>query len=157
MAPSCYNITNSAQINFHKDMDESVWCLRTARVLTSTQKNTFEKNYVEQRLRVRPSHATSVSDLTNVLLREWSKIPRNTLLNLWKCTNGKDWNKPAPQALPCNRQDPRDWLPMSRYQTEITCPRPNGSELVEREDLHNIRQVLLMLWPTGVTFFALFI
>lgn len=70
------------------------------------------------------------------------------------CTNGKGWNKPDPQALPCNRQDPKDWLPMSRKQTEITCPHPNGSELVEREDLHNIRQVFLMLWPTGAIFFA---
>ncbi|MCJ8745688.1 hypothetical protein PDJAM_G00133110 [Pangasius djambal] len=35
-----------------------------------------------RRLRARPSHPTSVPDLTNVLLEEWSKIPINTLLNL---------------------------------------------------------------------------
>ena len=37
---------------------------------------------LEQRLRTRPSGPTSVFDLTNVLLEEWSKIPINTLLNL---------------------------------------------------------------------------
>uniref|UniRef100_A0AAR2K7Y8 Tc1-like transposase DDE domain-containing protein n=1 Tax=Pygocentrus nattereri TaxID=42514 RepID=A0AAR2K7Y8_PYGNA len=37
---------------------------------------------LEGRLRARPSRSTSVSDLTNVLLEEWSIIPINTLLNL---------------------------------------------------------------------------
>ena len=37
---------------------------------------------LEQRLRTRPSGPTSVFDLTNVLLEEWSKIPINSLLNL---------------------------------------------------------------------------
>ncbi|KAL0147879.1 hypothetical protein M9458_056838, partial [Cirrhinus mrigala] len=37
---------------------------------------------LEQRLRARPSRPTSVCDLTNALLEEWSKIPINTLLNL---------------------------------------------------------------------------
>uniref|UniRef100_A0A672YKD4 Tc1-like transposase DDE domain-containing protein n=1 Tax=Sphaeramia orbicularis TaxID=375764 RepID=A0A672YKD4_9TELE len=37
---------------------------------------------LERRLRARPSHPTSVCDLTNVFLEEWSKIPMNTLLNL---------------------------------------------------------------------------
>ena len=37
---------------------------------------------LEQRLRARPSHPTSVRDLTNALLEEWSKIPLSTLLNL---------------------------------------------------------------------------
>ena len=37
---------------------------------------------LERRLQARPSLPTSVSDLTNVLLEEWSKIPINTLLNL---------------------------------------------------------------------------
>ncbi len=37
---------------------------------------------LERRLRARPSRPTSVSDLTNALLEEWSKIPINTLLNL---------------------------------------------------------------------------
>uniref|UniRef100_A0A3Q3J269 T-box domain-containing protein n=1 Tax=Monopterus albus TaxID=43700 RepID=A0A3Q3J269_MONAL len=37
---------------------------------------------LERRLRFRPSRPTSVSDLTNALLEEWSKIPMNTLLNL---------------------------------------------------------------------------
>lgn len=31
-----------------------------------------------------PSHPTSASDLTNVLLEEWSTIPINTTLNLVK-------------------------------------------------------------------------
>jgi len=35
----------------------------------------------ERRLRARPSCPTSVPDLTNTLLGEWSKIPINTLLN----------------------------------------------------------------------------
>jgi len=35
----------------------------------------------ERRLRARPSCPTSVPDLTNTLLEEWSKIPINTLLN----------------------------------------------------------------------------
>ena len=35
---------------------------------------------LEQRLRARPSCPTSVCDLTNALLEEWSKIPINTLL-----------------------------------------------------------------------------
>ena len=35
---------------------------------------------LEQRLRARPSRPTSVPDLTNVLLEEWSNIPhRHTL------------------------------------------------------------------------------
>ena len=33
---------------------------------------------LEQTLRARPSCPTSVCDLTNVLLEEWSKIPINT-------------------------------------------------------------------------------
>ncbi|KAK3525642.1 hypothetical protein QTP70_002551 [Hemibagrus guttatus] len=37
---------------------------------------------LERRLRARPSRPTSVPDLTNVFLVEWSKIPINTLLNL---------------------------------------------------------------------------
>ncbi|KAK3560392.1 hypothetical protein QTP86_008484 [Hemibagrus guttatus] len=37
---------------------------------------------LERRLRARPSHPTSVPDLTNALLEERSKIPINTLLNL---------------------------------------------------------------------------
>ena len=37
---------------------------------------------LERRLRARPSGPTSVPDLTNALLEEWSKIPINTLLNL---------------------------------------------------------------------------
>ncbi|KAK7899416.1 hypothetical protein WMY93_020269 [Mugilogobius chulae] len=36
---------------------------------------------LERRLRARPSRPTSVCDLTNALLEEWSKIPINTLLN----------------------------------------------------------------------------
>jgi len=35
----------------------------------------------ERRLRARPSCPTSVPDLTNTLLEEWSKILINTLLN----------------------------------------------------------------------------
>ena len=37
---------------------------------------------LEWRLRAGPSHPTSVCDLTNALLEEWSKIPINTVLNL---------------------------------------------------------------------------
>ena len=37
---------------------------------------------LEQPLRARPSRPTSVSDLTNALLEEWSKLPINTFLNL---------------------------------------------------------------------------
>ena len=37
---------------------------------------------LERRLRARPSCPTSVCDLTNAFLEEWSKIPLNTLLNL---------------------------------------------------------------------------
>uniref|UniRef100_A0A3P8W229 Tc1-like transposase DDE domain-containing protein n=1 Tax=Cynoglossus semilaevis TaxID=244447 RepID=A0A3P8W229_CYNSE len=37
---------------------------------------------LERRLRARPSPPTSVCDLTNALLEEWSKILINTLLNL---------------------------------------------------------------------------
>jgi len=37
---------------------------------------------LEQRVQARPSRPTSLPDLTNVLLEEWSKIPINTLLNL---------------------------------------------------------------------------
>ncbi|KAL0151286.1 hypothetical protein M9458_053477, partial [Cirrhinus mrigala] len=37
---------------------------------------------LERRLRARPSRPTSVCDLTNALLKEWSKIPIKTLLNL---------------------------------------------------------------------------
>ncbi|KAL0151306.1 hypothetical protein M9458_053497 [Cirrhinus mrigala] len=36
---------------------------------------------LERRLKARPSRPTSVCDLTNALLEEWSKIPINTLLN----------------------------------------------------------------------------
>ncbi|MCJ8729091.1 hypothetical protein PDJAM_G00011980 [Pangasius djambal] len=46
--------------------------------------NTIEHLWdeLERRLRARPSRPTSVCDLTNALLEEWSKIPINTLLNL---------------------------------------------------------------------------
>ena len=37
---------------------------------------------LERKLKARPSHPTSVSDLTNALLEEWSKIPIKMLLNL---------------------------------------------------------------------------
>ena len=37
---------------------------------------------IERRLRARPSCPTSVPDLTNALLEEWSNIPIDTLLNL---------------------------------------------------------------------------
>ena len=37
---------------------------------------------LEWRLRARPSRLTSVCDLTNALLEEWSKIPINSLVNL---------------------------------------------------------------------------
>ena len=37
---------------------------------------------LEWRLRARPPCPTSVCDLTNAPLEEWSKIPINTLLNL---------------------------------------------------------------------------
>ena len=37
---------------------------------------------LEQRLRARPSHPTSVCDLANTLLEEWSKFPISTLLSL---------------------------------------------------------------------------
>ena len=37
---------------------------------------------LERRLRARPSRPTSVCDLINALLEEWSQIPINTLLNL---------------------------------------------------------------------------
>ena len=37
---------------------------------------------LERRLRARPSRPTSVCDLTNALLEEWSKILIKTLLNL---------------------------------------------------------------------------
>ena len=37
---------------------------------------------LEWRLRARSSHPTSVPDLTNALLEEWSNIPIDTLLNL---------------------------------------------------------------------------
>ncbi|KAI4888987.1 hypothetical protein NFI96_031291 [Prochilodus magdalenae] len=39
---------------------------------------------LEWRLRARPSRPTSVSDLTNVLLEEWSEIPISTFQTLWK-------------------------------------------------------------------------
>ncbi|KAI4885937.1 hypothetical protein NFI96_011058 [Prochilodus magdalenae] len=39
---------------------------------------------LEWRLRARPSRPTSVSDLTDVLLEEWSEIPISTFLTLWK-------------------------------------------------------------------------
>ncbi len=37
---------------------------------------------LERRLRTRPSHPTSVPDLTNTSLEEWSNIPIDTLLNI---------------------------------------------------------------------------
>jgi len=37
---------------------------------------------LERRLRARPSRPTSVHDLTDAILEEWSRIPMNTLLNL---------------------------------------------------------------------------
>ena len=39
-------------------------------------------NELEWRLRARPSHPTSVCDLTNALLEECLNIPINTLLNI---------------------------------------------------------------------------
>ena len=37
---------------------------------------------LEGRLRAKPSHPTSVPDLTNAPLEEWSNIPIDTILNL---------------------------------------------------------------------------
>lgn len=45
-------------------MDKRVWCGKT------------------RELWAKPSRPTSVPDLTNVLLEEWSKLHINTLLNL---------------------------------------------------------------------------
>lgn len=50
------------------------------RVLTPTQLNTF--GIIRARLQARPSHPIPVSDLTNALVEEWSKILMSTLLNL---------------------------------------------------------------------------
>ena len=50
----------------------------------SSDLNPMEHLYDELkgRLQSRPSHPTSVPDLTNALLEEWSNIPIDTLLNL---------------------------------------------------------------------------
>ena len=37
---------------------------------------------LERRLRARPSHPTSVSDLTNVLVAEWKQVPAATFQHL---------------------------------------------------------------------------
>ena len=56
------------------DVGESDWAAQ------STDLNPAEHFWdeLEQRLRARPSRPTSVCDLTNGLLEEWSKIPINT-------------------------------------------------------------------------------
>lgn len=41
-------------------------------------------DHLEGRLRAKLSRPIPVSDLTNVILGEWSKIPMNALLNLVK-------------------------------------------------------------------------
>lgn len=50
------------------------------RVLTSTQQNTYGMNLSWDCSRI--SRSTFVPDLTNVFLKQWSKIPMNKLLNL---------------------------------------------------------------------------
>ncbi|KAI4898858.1 hypothetical protein NFI96_004520 [Prochilodus magdalenae] len=44
---------------------------------------------LERRLRARPSHPTSVSDLTSAILEEWSKIPVTTFLTLVESLPGR--------------------------------------------------------------------
>ena len=62
-------------------MDERVLVWKN---LTGLHLNPIEHLWdeFERSLQTRPSRPTSVSDLTNALLEEWSKIPINTLLNL---------------------------------------------------------------------------
>ena len=84
---------------------------------------------LERRLRARPSRLTSVSDLTNALLEEWSKIPINTLLNLWKAFPeelkllrlqrvGRHHIKPYGLRMGCNS---------SSYACEGRCPNTFGN------------------------------
>ena len=59
-------------------VDELDW--RAGQSNSPTDLNQIETLWdgLEWRLRARPSHPTSVCDLTNALLEEWSKIPINT-------------------------------------------------------------------------------
>ena len=63
-------------------MDERVWCGWTWLACTTWPQPEHLWDALEWRLRARPSSPTSVCDLTNALMEEWSKIPINTLLNI---------------------------------------------------------------------------
>ena len=74
----------SAQSKVHKDMDEPVWCGRTWLACTESwpQPDRTLLGWIRAETASQAFCPTSVSDFTNVLLEEWSKIPINTLLNL---------------------------------------------------------------------------
>ena len=63
-------------------MDERVWGGGTLLDWPAQSPDLNLWDELEWRLRARPSRPTSVPDLTNVLLEEWSNIPIDTLLNL---------------------------------------------------------------------------
>ena len=78
------SLNSGAQSKGHKDMDERVWCGRTwlacTECWTQPRQNTVRMNKsgdCEPGLLVQ-----HLSDLTNALLEEWSKMSINTLLNL---------------------------------------------------------------------------
>ena len=80
-APDCAPVHKARSINTwmrESGVDELDWPAQ------GPDLNPIEHHWdkLERRLRARPSCPTSVCDLTNALLEEWSKIPINSLVNL---------------------------------------------------------------------------
>ena len=76
MAPSCTK-QGPQRHGWQSGVDELDWPAQSADL------NPIDHLWdeLDWRLRARPSGPTSVCDLTNAPMEEWSKIPMNTLLN----------------------------------------------------------------------------
>lgn len=98
---------------------------------------------LERRMRARPSRPTSVCDLTNALLEEWSKIPMNTLLNLVDSLPRRVEAVIAAKGGPTSYWTPQNWNGMS---LKLICESRQVSEYFWQYSVaciwHKVKNVL---------------